>query len=405
MKTDEIMYSLKHIIGRKTRSWLSVVSILIGITAIFTLVSFGLGIQNYMNTLAVEMGADKIFIMAKGTGAPGMDENFFITKEEMDFVSKIKGVDEITGMYFKAGEIEFNKERIYNFVIGLEAEKIDFINEGFTIEIDKGRALKEGDLDKVFLGYNYQIGDKAMVFKNPVDLGDKVEIKEESFEVIGFYDEVGNPSDDAQIYLSFDAFEKLYPDVKDKFGYVILRSAKGVDPNALADKIEEKLRKHKGQEEGEEDFYVQTLVDMMEIYGTVINVLTSILVLIALISLIVASVNIMNTMYAAVLERTQEIGVMKAIGARNEDIRFIFIFESGFLGLVGGILGVIFGYLISRLGGYIAVVSGYSILQPIFPWYLTAGCLLFAFSVGAIAGLLPASNASKQKPADALRYE
>lgn len=405
MRTDEIVYSLKHLVNRRTRSWLSVLSILIGIAAIFALVSFGLGIQDYMNELSVEMGADKIFIMAKGTAAPGMDENFFITDEEIDFVDKIKGVDEATGMYMAAAELKFKKDITYYFLMGLEATKIDFINEGFTIGIYKGRDLKEGDIGKVSLGYNYQFEDKPPTFKNPVDLGDKIEINGENFEVIGFYDEVGNVGDDANVYVTFEAFEKLYPDKKNKFGYVILKSAKGVDPNELADRIEEKLRKYKGQEEGKEDFYVQTLVDIMEIYGAVIGVLSGILVLIALISLIVASVNIMNTMYTSVLERTKEIGVMKAIGAKNEDIRFIFIFESGFLGLVGGILGVGFGYLIARLGGYIALSSGYAMLQPVFPWYLTVGCLLFGFFVGAIAGLLPANNASKQKPADSLRYE
>ena len=127
--------------------------------------------------------------------------------------------------------------------------------------------------------------------------------------------------------------------------------------------------------------------------------------LIALISLVVASVNIMNTMYTAVIERTKEIGVMKAIGARNSDILYIFIFESGFLGAVGGVLGVGLGYLVASAGGNIAAATGYSSIYPIFPWYLTAGCILFAFFVGAIAGIMPAVQASKLRPVDALRYE
>jgi putative ABC transport system permease protein len=399
MNAEEIKYSIQNLMHRKMRSWLTVLSILIGIMAVYALVSFGLGIRNYMNTLAEDMGADKLFIFSKGTGAPGTDPNFFITKNYLYFVY------EITPMYMKAGEMEFKQERKYNFIIGLKPEDIDFVNKGFTIEIIKGRTLKKGDVYKVMMGYNYQFENKPPTFKKPVNLGDKILINGEKFEVVGFYEEVGNPQDDSQIYISEDAFVKLYPDSKDKFGYLLLSSASDTDPNELADRIGEKLRKFKGQDKGKEDFYIQTLADVMEIYGAVINILSGILVLIALISLIVASVNIMNTMYTAVLERTNEIGVMKAIGAKNSDILLVFIFESGFLGMVGGIIGVILGYVIAKLGGAIAAASGYSLLQPYFPWYLAAGCIIFAFLAGAVSGVLPAVQASKLKPVDALRYE
>lgn len=133
--------------------------------------------------------------------------------------------------------------------------------------------------------------------------------------------------------------------------------------------------------------------------------INGILVLIALISLVVAAVNIMNTMYTSVLERTREIGVMKAIGAKNNDILFIFVFESGFLGMIGGILGVIFGYIIARSGGAIAAANGYALLQPAFPLWLVIVCIVFAFMVGAGSGLLPARQASKLRPVDALRYQ
>jgi putative ABC transport system permease protein len=137
----------------------------------------------------------------------------------------------------------------------------------------------------------------------------------------------------------------------------------------------------------------------------VLNVLSGILILVALISVAVAFVNTMNTMYTAVLERTREIGIMKAIGARNENILFIFVFESALLGFVGGVAGIMLGYLISSFGGAVAVAAGYSLLQPAFPWYLIVGCLLFAFIVGILSGLLPAMKASKLDPVEALRYE
>ena len=111
MNIYEIKYALQNFRKRKLRSGLTILSILIGITAIFSLLSFGIGIQRYIDTLADQAGRDKLFIQAKGIGAPGTDENFFLAKNDVDFVSKIKGVDEIVGMYFRAGEIKFDEQK------------------------------------------------------------------------------------------------------------------------------------------------------------------------------------------------------------------------------------------------------------------------------------------------------
>jgi len=403
MKLEELKYSVKNLVQRKTRSFLTILSILIGITAIFTLISFGAGIRYYMDVLAEEAGADKLFIQSKGVGAPGTDENFFISKDDVDFVEKIKGVNEIAGLYMKVVEVKFKKEIKYVFGMGYDYKDFDLVFEGFGADIETGRKLKGGDLNKALLGYNYQFPEK--IFKRGLELGDKIEINEVLFEIVGFVEEIGNPGDDSNVYLTEEAFVTLFPTTLDEYGFVMLSSDKSIDPEDLADKIEEKLRKHKGQKEGEEDFTVQSFADLMEMFGTFISVINGILILIALISVIVASVNIMNTMYTSVLERTREIGIMKAIGARNSNIRTIFIFESGLLGIVGGILGELLGYGISSAGGYVAKMAGFSSLQPYFSPYLIVGCLIFSFLVGAFSGLFPAIQASKLKPVDALRYE
>ncbi len=403
MRIDEILYSLQNVRKRKLRSGLTVLSILIGIAAIFALLSFGAGLRSYVNTLAEESGKNKLFVQAKSTGAPGTDENFFISNDEVDFVSKIKGVDEIVGIYFSAGEISFDNVKKYYYLMGLDPDNIDFIEETFANSILKGRQLKNGDMSKAVLGYNFQFDDK--IFKKGVRLGDKIKINGEIFEVVGFFDEVGNPQDDSNVYITKEAYEKLYPDKKDRYGFVILSSQNSDVPSELASRIEEKLRKFKNQDRGKEDFFVQTFEDAIATFTTIINVINGVLLLIALISLVVAFVNIMNTMYTSVLERTKEIGVMKAIGARNEDILLIFVFESGFLGLIGGLLGVLLGYVIANIGGAAAAANGFALLKPIFSYMLIVGCLLFSFLVGAAAGYLPARRASRLRPVDALRYE
>ena len=177
------------------------------------------------------------------------------------------------------------------------------------------------------------------------------------------------------------------------------------DPAEVAEKAEEKLRKFKDQKKGEEDFYIMTFEQAIEMFGSILSVINGVLVLIALVSLLVAGVNITNTMYTAVLERTKEIGIMKAIGAKNSDIVMIFLFESAVVGLFGGILGVLLGYLIAKGGGIIAANAGYSFLQPAFAPSLIIGCLLFSTLMGIIAGVMPARQASKMNPTDALHYE
>ncbi|MBU0536255.1 MAG: ABC transporter permease [Nanoarchaeota archaeon] len=403
MNKDEVILAIENLKDRKLRSFLSVLSILIGIASIFALASFGWGLQNYVNSLAEEAGVETFYIQAKGTGAPGSDDTFFLTQDDNDFVEKIKGVKEVVPMYFKPGQVEFRNQIKYGFISGMDPDKQEFIDKTFTVVVEEGRNLKKGETDKVVLGYNYKLDNK--VFKRGVRINDKVEVNGEQFEVIGFYEEVGNPQDDSNIYVTPDVVEILFPETKDKYAVIFGMGEKGIDMEGLTDTITKKLRKFKDQEEGKEDFFVLSFVDALETFGSILNIINGSLLLIALISVFVATVNIMNTMYTAVIERTKEIGVMKAVGAQNKDIMFIFVFESGFLGMLGGILGVVFGYLISSTGGKIAANAGYALLSPVFPWYLIVGCIMFGFLVGAGAGVFPALQAAKLKPVDALRYE
>lgn len=404
MKIAHIKYVIDNIRHRKLRSWLTVISILIGIMAIYALVSFGQGLSDYINSFAAESGSDKLFVQAKSAAVPGTDKNFYISTEDIEFLSKVNGINEIVGMYFDSAEIQLDQEKKYTFVISMPTgPELEMVMEMFTVKVIRGRNLKTGDKLKTVLGYNYQFPNK--IFKKAIDLNEKVLLNGETVEVVGFFEEVGNPQDDSQIYLTEEGFLLLYPDTENKYQLAIARSDPGEYAPDVALKAEEKLRKHQGVEEGNENFFIQTFEQAIETFSTVLLVINAILVLIAFISLIVAAVNIMNTMYTAVLERTNEIGVMKAIGAKNSDILFIFVLESGILGMIGGALGIIAGYGIARLGGFITAQAGYAAFYPVFPIWLTIGCLLFAFLVGVAAGFFPARQAAKLKPVDALRYE
>ncbi|MBN2112374.1 ABC transporter permease [Candidatus Woesearchaeota archaeon] len=405
MIKEILRYSISNLWQRRRRSLLTILSILIGITAIFALSSFGLGLQHLMEEIAKTMGTDKIMMMPKDYMTALDKSNVRFTEEDLDFLRKINGVEEATGMIMCSSKVKFKdyKEK-YPYVMGMSTEPKEerLAEEMFAgYGIEKGRALKKGDVLKATLGYNYLVPDR--IFKKPVSLGDKIEINNVKVEVVGFYEEIGNPSDDMNVYISLEGYKEIFEE--EDYFFILLRAAPDQDATALADKIKERFRKYKGQKEGQEEFFAQTYVQMMESYDAALNVLIGILVLIALVSVVVAAVNIMNTMYTSILERTREIGIMKSVGARNRFILLVFITESGVLGLIGGLIGLGVGYLIAKTGGLIAIASGVSMLQPYFPYWLVIGCIFFAFFVGAIAGLLPAYQASQLKPVDALRYE
>ena len=164
------------------------------------------------------------------------------------------------------------------------------------------------------------------------------------------------------------------------------------------------MRRDRGQKEGEEDFSVQTTEQLMESYSSILDIVQYVLVGIAAISLLVGGVGITNTMYTAVLQRRKEIGIMKAIGAKNSDILILFLLESGFLGLAGGIIGIIIGVSMSK---GVEIISqeymGQMALQVTFPFSLIFGAMAFSYIVGSLAGILPAMQAAKMHPVDALR--
>ena len=406
MLQDIINYVVKNMRDRMMRSILTIVSILIGIMAIFALVSFGQGLSSYVNQVGQQAGADKLIAQPKGFGPPGTSSTP-LTKDDLDFIKKTKDVSEASGVVMQQAEISLDADKPgkWVFVMGMSTVPSEqrLIDESFGgIDILKGRNLKNGDSKKAVLGYNYQFADK--IFSKPLKLGDKIFVNDAEYKIIGFYGQIGNSQDDSNAYITINDAEELFSK-KDEYAFIYIRADKGVNPSELATKLEEKLRKEKNQKKGEETFFIQTFEQLLETFGTILLVLNAVLVIIAGISVLVAAVNIMNTMYTAVLERTKEIGVMKSIGARNSTILFIFFIESGAIGLIGGAIGILLGYGLAKLGGFFAASAGFAILKPAFPRWLIFGLLLFSFIVGAASGFFPARAASKLKPVDALRYE
>ena len=160
----------------------------------------------------------------------------------------------------------------------------------------------------------------------------------------------------------------------------------------------------------EQDFTVRSSAQMQSRFSEMMGTLITSLAGIAAVSLIVGAIGIANTMYMSVVERTRQIGVLKALGATNGDVMTVFIIESGLVGLIGGVFGVIMGVVVSSL----MTGSGFSILPigrlsnssaVIFSPELIIGALIFSLVVGILSGVFPARLASRLQPVDALRYE
>ncbi|MBR9705857.1 ABC transporter permease, partial [Candidatus Pacearchaeota archaeon] len=276
----------------------------------------------------------------------------------------------------------------------------EFIHEQIELEVETGRALKDGDGKKVFLGYNFYV-DKVGLDK-PVKPGNKVLIQDESFEVVGIGKRKGSFIFDNIVYMNDRALNDLM-DYGDNVDIIAVQvKDKDLMEKAKED-IEKLLRKRRDVDKGEEDFEISTPEAALETVNQVLTGVQIFVALVAFISIFVGAIGIVNTMTTSVLERRKEIGVMKAIGARNEQIFALFFIESGLMGLIGGILGVGIGLLIG-MGGTNAINNLLGATASMtFNIPLIVSTLVGSFLVGSIAGIAPAMQAARQHPVDALR--
>ena len=402
MILDFFSLSFKNLKNRKIRTWLTMLGIFIGVSLVISLVSLGQGLQNAVNSQFSAVGMDKIIIqpIGPGYGPPGQ-EGSNLTDKDIKVIEQVVGVKSVAGRIISSVKIEYNRIIKINFVGSMPKEQKAraLLEEAQNLKIYKGRFLKQDDSKKAVIGNNY--ATKKLFGKN-LEVGNKILIGGKQFEIIGILKKIGNPMSDEVILVNQEDIEDITG--KTDYSALFTQVEKGSDVNLVADKITRSLRKKKGQKEGHEDFEVQTTQELIESFNTILIVIQMFVIGIAGISLIVGGIGIMNTMYTSVLERTREIGVMKAIGAKNGDVLKLFLIESGMLGLVGGLVGLLLGMgfsLIVEFGAKQALGSG--MIAASFPPALLIGTLLFSFILGAVSGVFPAMQAAKMKPVDALR--
>jgi putative ABC transport system permease protein len=377
---------------------------LIGVSAIFIFASFGVGLYDYVEEIAESSGQDLFLVQVRGIGAPGTDDTFKLEDKDINAIKRTQGVNFENFFYMKPDLVESGREKKYVYMggHGTEPEEIVMVEKMFGVGIQKGRQFQKGDRGRVTLGYNYMVPDK--IFSKGYDIGDKITVNGKKFDIIGFWESVGNPQDDSNVYMVEDDIKDLFGD-DTTYAMLVGRVSNPEKIDDTVERIERSLRRARDQEEGKEDFFVQSYSDAIEQFTNVIDIVVGFIFLIVVISGVVASINTANTMITSVLERVQEIGVMKAIGATNDRVRNVFLLESSILGFIAGLAGVGIGWLLSYVGGLLLDNLGWGFLAPSFPLWLFMVCIVLATGVGALSGMFPEIYASKQNVVDALRYE
>ena len=393
MVWDYLVLAFRSIKHKSTRSYLTIVGILIGVAAIVALVSMTQGLSESVAAEFEAAGTDTISVMS-GAGMQGMMGGGTLDQDLVSDVESVRGVRTVEYFLMDMVEVEFRGETATTFVWGSSPGLLDEIPQ---FDIVEGRPLREMDSG------NAVIGDTVYpeVFDSVVNMRDNLVIKEENYRVVGRLDRIGSPSDDQSVVITLDDAQDLFGK-EDEISMMYVLVESGFDVSEVAQDIEDTL----SDELDDDEFAVETMEQLLEAVNNILAMVQALFVGVASIALLVGGVGIMNTMYTSVLEKTREIGIMKSVGARKSNVLTVFMFESGLLGLAGGVLGVTLGLSIAK--GVEYVVQQYfalDMLRVSLSPVLIIGALTFSFLLGTISGILPAKRAANMNPVDALRDE
>ncbi len=396
--------------ANKTRAALTILGIVIGITAIMVVMSVGTGAQQLILNQIQGIGGETIIIEPgrepKGPSDFGEAFTDSLKDRELAAVQKLegRGLSEITPLVVSVGTVSFENETKRANVRGVTPAFFRILN----LAADEGNLFTEDDVRE-----HEQVAVIGATIKDDVfglsdAVGKRIKIKNTSLRVIGVLAKKGQVSFinvDDMVFMPYTATQD-YLTGTNFFQGIFVKAASKDEVKPMVAEIEYSLRElHRITDPEKDDFHVSTQEDALETVSLITTSLTAMLVAIAAISLVVGGIGIMNIMLVSVTERTREIGLRKAVGARNRDILTQFLTESVMLTMLGGIMGILLGALISYLAALVlskTVASGWTFTFPLSATLLGLGVSSF---VGIVFGLYPARQASKKSPMEALRYE
>ena len=406
--------------SNKTRSALTMLGIVIGIASVITMVSIGDGTKQLIVGQFSSLGSNNIFVepgsfSKKMEGNQGMQSMM----EEMT-IKTLKYEDykavEKDPLVSKAAPLAFGSAKIFYKGNDFKATYLGTTPAGVSIltkaEFIYGNNFTDEDVKSlgrdVVLGYKV----KEILFGEEDPVGKIIRVKDNNFRVVGSLDQQGTQmfmNLDEVIYLPVTTAQKVVLG-SDHLQEIVVQAK---DENRIDETVESirltiRDRHRIDNPEGDpakDDFKVVSQKETAEILDTVINIFTMFLSSVAAIALLVGGIGIMNIMLVSVTERTKEIGLRKAVGARKSDIMTQFLIEALILTLIGGIIGIFFGLVFSFLIGVIlgmVLVMNWSFS---FPLSAVAWAFGVATAIGLVFGIYPARRAARLNPIEALRYE
>ena len=397
------------IITHKLRSFLTILGIVIGVAAVIALMSIGRGVQEDVISRIETLGSDLIFVSPGATagfggvmGAAGSANT--LTFEDATTISeRVPYINSVAPSYSQSLQLIVGTENTRSQVSGITPDYI----AAYNLDIANGAFISE---------YDYQHGAKLAVlgadvaetlFQGADPVGQTLRMEKNIVRVIGVLESkgamMGSPDD--AILIPLTAMRQMVAQPRTAQGeYVVSAIALTVSDQEQAsyvvDEISGLLRsRHQLSPNEEDDFSIRSMEEIASTMTEVIGTLTLFLGAIAAISLLVGGIGVMNIMLVSVLERTREIGIRKALGARERDIWLQFLIEAAFLTFTGGVIGVILGWAVSY------IVSGTGLITTVVGADIVILAVSVSVGIGLFFGFYPAWNASRLNPIDALRFE
>ncbi|EEO4463385.1 ABC transporter permease [Listeria monocytogenes] len=391
----------KQLKASKLRSFLTMLGIIIGVASVILLVSLGNGVTQEVDDQMGDLGSNLITVVNSS-----VNPNDKYTYDEVMKYQNIDGVKSVSPELSGQVNATFDYKSSSNKVIGTN----DQYKAARSLEMKEGRFLLPIDTEygqKVAV-IGSTVASDLFGFGDPI--GETIRLNGMPYKIVGVLKEKGASmmgSSDDQIFIPISSAQRLLKDTNVRTIYVETKSAEDVDfvVNTLESRLAIKFGDEKEQEKNASSaqmgpsYQVINQQEILNAFNTISTTLTTALGAIAAISLVVGGIGIMNIMLVSVSERTREIGIRKALGAKKRAILLQFLIESIVISVCGGVIGIIIGVSGALIFGSVAGISS----------GITAGTIIFSFvfslCIGVIFGIAPANKASKLRPIDALRSE
>jgi len=404
MTKEHFKIAIKNLRTRSLRSWLTILGVVIGVFLVVALLSLSEGIKNAVLAQLRMMGEDVLMVIPGEAGdiMTAMMGGLMLADENLRAIEKAEGVDLVVPILWRAKTARHQGEMKTVFLFGYpRKEGQEFLRENMGFSLTQGHWPGPGKRE-VIVGHLVP----REIFPE-MRVGDEIVIEGRRFTATGVLRSLGNRQDDSMIGLDLEHFHQI-TGIKKGAHSASVRIKENFTPDEVSANIIEELEETKKRRMGMADvppFTVFTREQAADMVGDIMLLLQVLVLGVASIAVIVGGIGITNTMYTSVRERTKEIGIIKAVGAKNSDISKIFLIESGIIGLIGGIGGIVLGIGLAKIVElYLQIHLAFHLEVVVSPVLIIFG-LSFSFLVGCLAGYLPARRAAKLNPVDALRYE